>query len=147
MSSNTMTNNTTIEYLSWSPTREIFVNTMTALVNPTTQTPLASIDEDTGELVPSEGVRIDEIGPVVKAYDPETEEPTEIVEGHHVNLVAYGELASVLENGGGWEGIFPLLGDMNEVPPESGVPAGWQGTSGMRIYPADSIDHRVRVWA
>lgn len=134
-----------IEYLSWSPTREVFVSTMTDLINPVTNTPLASIEE--GVLVPSEGCRIDEIGTIIKSYNEETGEPLEIVEGHHVNLVAYGELANVLESNGGWEGIFPLLGRMDEVPPESGVPAGWQGTSGMRIYPVEHVNNRVRVWA
>jgi hypothetical protein len=49
-------------------------------------------------------------------------------------LLAYGALAGLLISGGGWEGIFPLLGEMNEVPPENGVPGGYAGTSGMRIY-------------
>jgi hypothetical protein len=141
-----------IEYLSHSPSREVFVATMTALVNPATQEPLASVDPDTGELIPSEGVRIDEIGEIVKVpatYDENDNEltPAEMVGGHHANLVAYGALADVLAAGGGWDGIFPLLGAMNEVPPEDGVPAGWQGSSGMRIYPAENVTNRVRVWA
>lgn len=136
----------TIEYLSWSPDRETFVATMRALINPVTGMPLADLAED-GSLLPSEGCRIDEIGEVVKAWDAETGAPTETVAGHHVNLLAYGALAEMLAAGGGWDGIFPLLGAMNEVPGEDGVPAGWQGTSGMRIYPAEAVNRRVRVWA
>lgn len=127
-----------IEYLAWTPDRDTFVATMTALVNPITNAPLASLDEN-GELVPSNGVRIDEIGVVTKAG--------EAVPGHHVNLVAYGALADLLAAGGGWDGIFPLLGSMDQVEPQDGVPAGWQGSSGMRIYPAEAVNNRVRVWA
>jgi hypothetical protein len=141
-----------IEYLSWSADRDIFVFTMTDLVNPVTQAPLAAVDADTGALIPSEYVRVDEIGPVVKtpavldeAGDIVT--PAVMVEGHHVNLVAYGALADVLQAGGGWQGIFPLLGDMTEVASEDGVPPAWQGTSGMKIYEADAVNSRARVWA
>jgi hypothetical protein len=134
-----------IEYLSWSPDRATFVATITALLNPVTGTPLAALDGD--NLVPSDGVRIDEIGAVVRAFDQQTGEPPQLVEGHHVNLVAYGQLAALLMASGGWDGIFPLLGHMDEVPAEDGVPPAWQGTSGMRIYPADAVSKRVRVWA
>lgn len=136
-----------IEYLAWSPSRAVFVATITALINPLSQEPLASLDEDGVTLLPSEGVRIDEIGEIIKAIDEETGQPTEVIAGHHVNLVAHGVLADMLEAGGGWDGIFPLLGEMDPVPSEDGVPAGWQGSSGMRIYPADHVNNRVRVWA
>jgi hypothetical protein len=140
----------TVEYLSWSPDRDTFVSTMTALTNPVTNKPLASIDG--GKLVPSQYVCIDEIGPVVKEPGEYDEDGTEItppvlVEGHHVNLLAYGALAELLEAGGGWEGIFPLLGTMEQVQSEDGVPPAWAGTSGMRIYPAEAVNHRMRVWA
>lgn len=151
-----------IEYLAWTADRETFVFTMGDLVNPVTGTPLASLGEDGVTLIPSEGCRIDEIGEIVKGYDEETGEPTEIVAGHHVNLVAYGPLADAIRGaieqmnaGKGvssegqpeWFGIFPLLGTMSEVPSEDGVPAGWAGASGMRIYPSEGVTHRVRVWA
>lgn len=140
-----------LEYLSWSPDRDAFVFTMGDLTNPITGTPLATVEE--GVLIPSEGVRIDEIGPVIKAPGEYDEEGNEIVSpvivgGHHVNLCAVGALADLLNSNGGWEGIFPLLGDMQEMPPtEDGVPQGWQGTSGMRIYPRDFVNHPARVWA
>jgi len=140
-----------LEYFSWSPTREIFVQTMTDLVNPVTGQPLASVEDDV--LIPSEHVRIDEIGPIVKTpatYDEEGNELTAaiMVEGHHVNLWAVGELADLLNENGGWEAIFGFLGDMEEMEPtEEGVPQGWQGTSGMRIYPKYAVNHPVRMWA
>ena len=126
-----------LEYLLWSPDRETFIAVMAALQNPVTKTPLASLIEDV--LVPSEFVRIDEIG--------EIDRGGETVEGHHVNMVAYGSLAKALTAGGGWSGIFPLLGKMDAVQAEDGVPAGWEGASGVRIYPASGVNNRVRVWA
>ena len=126
-----------IEYLLWSPDRETFIAVMAALQNPVTKTPLASLVD--GAMVPSEFVRIDEIGEIDKGG--------EIVAGHHVNMVAYGALATALTAGGGWNGIFPLLGKMDAVQPQDGVPAGWEGSSGVRIYPAANVNNRVRVWA
>lgn len=141
-----------IEYLSWSPDRETFLATMAGLINPITGTPLAAIDPDTGALIPSEYVRIDEIGPIVKVdavldEDGNEIEPAVIVEGWHVNLVAYGALADLLAAGGGWVGIFPLLGEMQEVAAEDGVPPAWVGTSGMKIFAAEAVNNRARVWA
>lgn len=140
-----------LEYLSWCPDRETFVYVMGDLANPVTGTPLATLGED-GNWLCSEGVRIDEIGPIVKggAWDDEGNEiePPTVVGGHHVNLWAVGSLADLLNANGGWEAIFPLLGNMEEMPPtEDGVPSGWHGTSGMRIYRPEAINNRVRVWA
>lgn len=139
-----------IEYLLWSPDRETFIAVMAALQNPVTKTPLAEVIE--GVLAPSEFVRIDEIGEVVKVRAVLDEKgnvvtPAEVTEGHHVNMVAYGALAKALTAGGGWNGIFPLLGKMDAVEPQDGVPAGWEGASGVRIYPAANVTRRVRVWA
>ena len=140
-----------LEYLAHCPDRETFIYVMGDLLNPLNQEPLAVLDED-GNWICSEGVRIDEIGPAVKGgvYDGEGNEieaPT-VVPGHHVNLWAVGRLADLLIAGGGWEAIFPLLGNMEEMPPtEDGVPPGWQGTSGMRIYRPEAINNRVRRWA
>lgn len=140
-----------LEYLAHCPDRETFVYVMGDLLNPVTQQPLAVLDED-GNWICSEGVRIDEIGPIVKggAWDEEGNEieaPT-VVPGHHVNLWAVGSLADLLNANGGWEAIFPLIGNMEEMPPtEDSVPSGWQGTSGMRIYRPETINSRVRVWA
>lgn len=139
----------TLHYLSWCPDRPTFVATMQALINPVTGQPLASIDAETGALIPSEWVRIDEIGPVVKepgVYDEDGVEitPPVLTPGHHVNLVAYGALADLL---GGWDGILQYLGDMVEVPSAVGEPAALAGTSGMKIYRAEDVDNPARVWA
>lgn len=140
-----------LEYLAWCPDRAIFVAVMAALLNPVSGEPLAVLAGD-GDWLCSDGVRIDEIGPVTKGgqWDDEGNEieaPT-IVPGHHVNLWAVGALADLLNASGGWEAIYPLLGDMTEMPPtEDGVPPGWQGSSGMRIYRPDGISNRVREWA
>jgi len=132
-----------LEYLAHCPDRETFIYVMGDLLNPLNQEPLAVLDED-GNWICSEGVRIDEIGVITKG----TEEDPIIVPGHHVNLWAVGRLADLLTVGGGWEAIFPLLGNMEEMPPtEDGVPPGWQGTSGMRIYRPEAINNRVRRWA
>lgn len=138
-----------IEYLSWSPDRATFVATMQALISPVTGQPLASVDDETGVLIPSEWVRIDEIGPVVKepgVYDEDGNEITApvMVEGWHVNLVAYGALAELL---GTWDGILAYLGDMVEVASTVGEPEALAGTSGMKIYPPDVVDSPARVWA
>ena len=126
-----------IEYLLWSPDRETFIAVMAALQNPVTKTPLASLVD--GAMVPSEFVRIDEIG--------EVERDGEIVPGYHVNMVAIGPLADMLHANGGWSAIFSLLGKMDAVQPEDGVPAGWKGTSGVKIYPPNNVNQRVRIWA
>lgn len=139
-----------IEYLAWTPTREVFIETMCALINPITQTPLAYWDDEIGNLMPSECVLIDEIGEIVSyEWDEEEEEfvVTKRVEGHHVNLAAVGALEDLLRSSGGWEGIFPLLGEMEEAPEEDGVPPSWVGTSGMKIFPADKVNKRHRIWA
>ena len=139
-----------LEYLTWCADRATFVERMGAYINPLTGTPLASVIE--GQLVPSEGIRIDEIGPITKGdgvYDGEGNviTPPTVVEGHHANFWAVGRLEALLNANGGWEAIFPLLGDMEFVPASDGVPEGWQGTSGMRIIKADAIEQRARVWA
>ncbi|MDR7034482.1 hypothetical protein [Mesorhizobium sp. BE184] len=142
-----------VEYLSWCPDRQTFIDTMTVLLNPLTGEPLASVDAETGELVPCSDVRIDEIGPVVKtpAVFDENDDlvtPAEIVGGHHVNLAAVGDLAEALLAGGDpLAALLSLLGQMDPVPPIEGVPAGYEGTSGMRVYMASNVTHRARTWA
>lgn len=127
-----------LEYLAHCPDRATLVAVMAALQNPLTGEPLATLIGDS--LFPSEGLWIDEIGPVTKPDGT-------VVPGHHVNLCAVGRLAALLNANGGWTAIFPLLGDMQEMPQsDDGVPQGWQGTSGMRIFPRSAVDHSARVW-
>lgn len=139
-----------LEYLTWCADRATFIERMGAYINPITGTPLASMVD--GVLTPSDGIRIDEIGPIVKGdgtYDEEGNviTPPTVVEGWHANFWAVGALEAMLNANGGWEAIFALLGDMTFVPASDGVPEGWQGASGMRIIKADAIANRARVWA
>jgi hypothetical protein len=143
-----------IEYLVWSPDRDTFITTMLAQRLPGDQ-PICRLPEDDehvgdgGSLVWIDGIRYHEIGPVIKepaTYDDEGNEltPAVMVAGHHANLVAYGPVAALL---GSWEGILPLLGLMQETPSEGGEPVALAGTSGVKIYRAEDVQHRVAVWA
>lgn len=140
-----------IEFLLWSPDRDAFLFTMQDLTNPLTGTPLASVED--GVLVPSECVRIDEIGPVVKATDEEGN-PTEMVEGHHVNMVAYGALADLLTEDMPTEGnifertkILGFFETMNRTESQVGEPVGYVGATGVKLVDPDVVNNRVRVWA
>ena len=141
-----------LEYLAWCETRQVFLDTMGALTNPIDGKPLIYWDEGTESYVGSTGVRFDEIGHVIKggAYDPEGNEieaPT-VVDGHHVNLLAVGELATLLNDLGGWQAILGLLDDMQPTSrSKKGVPEGWKGKSGLRIYPRDHVTQPARIWA
>ena len=140
-----------IEFLLWSPDRDAFVFTMGDLTNPLTGTPLAWLEN--GELVPSECVRIDEIGPVIKTYDEEGN-PAEIVEGHHVNMVAYGALADLLTEDMPTEGtifertkILGFFETMKWTPSQVGEPAGYVGATGVKLVDPATVNNRARVWA
>lgn len=151
---------TEIEVLSHSPSRAIFVATMLAVTNPLTGGPLASLDAETGALVPSPGLRIDEVGTIWKV-EPEFDTegnmvaPGVAVPGHHVNFVAVGALAKILTDGMPTEGdifvrtrILSMLGKMDWKPiTVEGVPEGYEGTSGMRLFDPDVVDNRARKWA
>lgn len=140
-----------IQYLLWAPDRAAFLDAMAVYANPITGTPLAVVDG--GALSPSEFVRIDEIGPIVKQAEGEGE-PT-IIAGWHVNLAAYGELADLLVAGRPSEGdvfartrILDLLSNMEWVPISAiGVPQGWEGPSGVRIFDPAVVVTPARVWA
>jgi hypothetical protein len=137
----------------WSPDREAFLAVMGTLTNPLTHGPLM------GEDGPSACLIVDEIGPVTKvpgAYDEDGEEIASplIIEGHHVNLYAVGDLAGLLtagmpEEGGVFEHthILDLLGDMDWQPSAIGEPPGYVGTSGVKIYDLDEISVPARVMA
>lgn len=149
-----------IEFLLHAPNRTIFLAVMQALQNPLTGEPLASIDEETGALVPSPDVRIDEVGTVWKTEPEYDEDGNETVAGvsvpgHHVNLIAVGALAKALTAGMPNEGdiltttrILSLLGSMEWKPiTAEGVPEGYEGTSGVRIFDPAAVSRRTRVWA
>ncbi|WP_336801492.1 hypothetical protein [Kaistia sp. MMO-174] len=140
-----------IQYLLWAPDRAAFLDAMAVYLNPVTGTPLATVEG--GELIPSDCVRIDEIGPIYTATDGE-EEP-HVIAGWHVNLVAIGALANLLVAGRPAEGdvfartrILDLLSNMEWVPiSEIGVPQGWEGPSGVRIFDPAVVATPARVWA
>ncbi len=135
----------------WSPDRETFIAVMGTLTNPLTGGPLI------GEDGPSANLIVDEIGPVTKVpgtHDDDGQEiaPPVIIEGHHVNLYAVGDLAGLLTAGMPEEGdvfarthILSLLGDMNWQPSAVGEPAGFVGTSGVKIFDLATINLPARV--
>lgn len=142
-----------IEYLLWAPDRAEFIEAMAVYGNPLHDlTPLASVVD--GELIPSECIRIDEIGPIYKPSDDPEGEP-ELVPGWHVNLVAYGDLATALSYGMPTEGdiftrtrILSLLYNMEWAPiSEIGIPQGWEGPSGVRIFDPAVVKTPIRIWA
>ena len=84
-----------IEYLLWSPDRETFIAVMAALQNPVTKTPLAEVIE--GNLIPSEFVRIDEIGDVVRQAPWFSQAAAVVVAGKSRPMSAqYGQVSDIL---------------------------------------------------
>ena len=140
-----------IDLMVWAQTREQFITGMV-------QNGLATYEDDI--LTPTECVAIDELGPVPKTpatYDDEGNEltPAVIVGGHHVNLRAYGEFAEQVTYGLPQEGdvferthILQIIQDLNFVPiTDEGVPAGYEGPNGVRLFDPGVINRRARVWA
>ena len=140
-----------IDLMVWAPTREQFIAGMV-------QNGLATYEDDI--LTPTECVAIDELGPVPKTsatYDDEGNEltPAVIVGGHHVNLRAYGEFAEQVTYGLPQEGdvferthILQIIQDLDFKPiTEEGVPAGYEGPNGVRLFDPGVINRRARVWA
>lgn len=158
-----------IEYLLWHADRAAIVTVLTTLINPVgaydpdtdtySPAPIATLDPETGALIPSEGVLIDELGPVVKTpatYDGEGNEVTSavIISGHHVNMAAVGKLAEVLTMGRPTEGtvfertgILSMLGNIDRMPSTVGEPDGLVGASGVKISDPAVVNHRARIWA
>lgn len=153
-----------IEMLLWALTREIFANTMAGLTLPGGQHIAWLATEEAPGAVPEtssirtlEVILCDEIGEVVKTtLDEEGNEitPAVVVPGYHANLVATGWLADMLTAGMPTEGdiftrtrILSLLGTMNWQPSEVGEPAGYVGTSGVKIFDPNIINQRARRWA
>lgn len=145
-----------MDYLLWAPDRDTFLAVMARLKYPGTERSLIECGDQ---------VVFTEIGEIVKVpatYDEQGNEltPAVTVGGHHVNLRATGALAELLTAGLDQmdaEGnrldlfertrILEFLGEMDFLPiTEEGVPAGWQGTSGVRIYDPASIATPARVW-
>ena len=140
-----------IDLMVWASTREQFITGMV-------QNGLATYKDDI--LTPTDGVMIDELGPITKTpatYDAEGNEitPAVIVGGHHVNLRAYGEFAEQVTYGLPQEGdvfqrthLLQIIQDLDFKPiTEEGVPAGYEGPNGVRLFDPGVINRRARVWA
>ena len=163
----------TIEYFAWCSSRELFVTGMTTTALPD-GTMLATLSED-GALMPHAGVIIDEIGPVVKTpavldEDGNVITPAVIVEGHHVNLVAYGEMAQMLTMGppdaegnptqlpqydadGNLLSVFERTNILSLIPglvwtpiPGPGVPGGYEGPNGVCLFDPAVVHNRARIF-
>ena len=164
----------TIEYFAWCSSRELFVTGMTTTALPDGSM-LATLD-DNGNLIPHAGVIIDEIGPITKVpavIDPDTSNvitPAVVVEGHHVNLVAYGEMAQMLTMGppdaegnptqlpqydedGNLLSVFERTNILSLIPglvwtpiPGPGVPGGYEGPNGVCLYDPAAVNSRARVF-
>lgn len=114
---------------------------------------------DGGSIITLGDVLCSEVGAVIKVpavLDEAGEEivPAVIIPGHHVNMAATGALAAMLTDGMPAEGdifvrtrILELLGEMEWQPSAVGEPAGYVGTSGVKIFDPATINHRARVWA
>lgn len=148
-----------IEFLLWAPDRDTFVSTMCALKLPNGR-PVARLVD--GELVPSDGLWIDEIGeiatnlPTVETVGGvlQVVAPGSAVPGHHVNMAAYGWLAGALTAGRPAVGtifertcILALLGEMDWTESVVGEPAGFVGTSGVKLFDPAVVARRASVWA
>lgn len=162
-----------IEIFAWCSSRELFVTGMTETLLPNGE-PLASIDED-GRLIPAPFVIIDEIGSITKepaVYDEQGEvvTPAVVVGGHHVNLVAWGELAQMLVMGppdkegnptmlpqhdeeGKLLSVFERTNILGLIPglvwkpiPGEGVPAGYEGPNGVVLFDPAAVKNRARVF-
>lgn len=141
----------TIDLMVWASTREQFIKGMV-------QNGLATYEDDV--LLPTEGVMIDELGPITKTpgvYDEEGKEitPPVIVDGHHVNLRAYGQFAEQVTYGLEQEGdvfqrthLLQIIRDLDFKPiTEEGVPAGYEGPNGVRLFDPGAVNIPRRVWA
>ena len=153
-----------IEYGLHAPDLASYQAALTAIVLPDGQ-PLARLPDegetagDTNALIYHPLVRGSEIGIVVRTpgeYDDEGEEiaPPVIVPGYHANLMAVGDMVDALTAGMPTEGdvfarsrILELLGlEMTWTAVSvDGVPAGYVGPHGVRIFDLAVINNRARV--
>ena len=162
-----------IEIFAWCSTRELFITGMTTTTFPDGST-LATLSED-GALIPHSGIIIDEIGPITKVpatYDAEGNilTPAVVIEGYHVNLLAYNEVAAMLVIGppdaegnpttlpqydaeGNLLGLFvrtnilTLFPDLVWTPiPGPGVPGGYEGPDEVCLFDPAVVNHPARVF-
>lgn len=163
----------TIEIFAWCSSRELFVTGMTTTALPDGSM-LATLDEN-GNLIPHAGVIIDEIGPITKVpavldEDGDIVTPAVVIEGHHVNLMATGTIASMLIMGppdaegnpttlpqydaeGNLLGVFERTNILSLIPgmvwtpiPGPGVPGGYEGPNGVCLFDPAAVHQRARVF-
>ena len=151
----------TIEIFAWCSSRELFVQGMTTTALPAGSL-LATLDEN-GNLIPHEGIIIDEIGPVTKVA-------AVVIAGHHVNLMATGAIASLLMMGppdaegnpttlpqyddeGNLLSVFVRTNILSLIPdlvwtpiPGPGVPGGYEGPNGVCLFDPAVVHQRARVF-
>ena len=163
----------TIEIFAWCSSRELFVTGMATTALPDGSM-LATLDEN-GNLIPHEGVIIDEIGPITKTpatYDEDGDivTPAVVIEGHHVNLMATGAIASMLIMGppdaegnpttlpqydaeGNLLSVFQRTNILGLIPgmvwtplPSEGVPPGFVGPNNVVLFDPGAVNIRARVF-
>lgn len=140
-----------IDLMVWAPTRKQFIAGMV-------ENGLATFEDYV--LVPTDGVLIDELGAVAKSpatLDAEGNEidPAVVVDGHHVNLRAYGRFAEQVTYGLPDEGdvfqrthLLQIIQDLEFVPiTAKGVPFGYEGPNGVRLFDPGAVSVPARVWA
>lgn len=151
----------TFEILVYCPTRELFIQGMTTTTLPDGQA-LATFDEESNTLIPTNGVQMDEIGPITKYGPPDADgnPTTTTVPGHHVNFRVYGDLAAMLTQGlpqinsdGTPISLFERTHILDLIPglewkpiTQAGVPAGYEGPNGVRLFDPAVVNNRARVW-
>ena len=150
-----------IEIFAWCFSRQLFITGMTTTAFPDGSM-LATLDAD-GNLIPHQGVIIDEIGPIVRADGT-------VIAGHHVNLLAIDPIVAVLMMGppdadgnptvlpqydadGNLLGVFERTNILSFIPdlvwtpiPGPGVPGGYEGPNGVCLFDPAVVHDRARVW-
>lgn len=162
-----------IEIFAWCSSRELFVQGMTTTALPDGSM-LATLDEN-GNLIPHQGVIIDEIGPITKTpavldEDGDVITPAVVIAGHHVNLLAIDPIVALLMQGppdaegnptvlpqydedGNLLGVFERTNILSLIPdlvwtpiPGPGVPGGYEGPNGVCLFDPAVVKDRARVW-
>lgn len=141
-----------LELMVWCADRKHFIDGMVTYG-------FASLDEE-GNLVPSPDVAIDEIGPITKTpatYDEDGKEltPAVVIEGHHVNIRVWGDFAKMVTAGRPAEGtIFERTNVLGMIPglkweplSDEGVPGGYMGPTGVKLFDPAVVNSPSRVWA
>lgn len=147
-----------IDLMAWAPSRAQFVQGLL-------ENKFCTLAED-GSILPAIDVAIDEIGPITKVpatYDGDMNElsPAVVIPGWHANLRAYGMFAEQVAYGlpqVGPDGealsvfertyLLHLVRDLSWTELKAvGVPPGWEGRNGVRLFDPGTVSRPTRVWA